>query len=137
MIEKEVIDLRTNKDLNTVTINTADQFVDYHADKINVNRSQYKKVIGIVESYSKKMDSLNQKSKSNNEESMDECLQEFEECMNKLKNLTIKGDTMKTLVAFALKNGNEKIRDRLLVVLYEKNKKDFLNCFYKKDNINS
>lgn len=137
LIEKEVIDLRTNKDLNTVTINTADQFVDYHADKINVNRSQYKKVIGIVESYSKKMDSLNQKSKSNNEESMDECLQEFEECMNKLKNLTIKGDTMKTLVAFALKNGNEKIRDRLLVVLYEKNKKDFLNCFYKKDNINS
>ena len=83
------------------------------------------------------MDSVNQKSKPNNEESMDECLQEFEECMNKLKNLTIKGDTMKTLVAFALKNGNEKIRDRLLVVLYEKNKNDFLNCFYKKDNINS
>lgn len=49
-------------------------------------------------------------------------------------NLAIKKDTMKTLVAFAFKNGNEKIRDRLLTVLYDKNKEDFLDCFHKKDN---
>lgn len=43
---------------------------------------------------------------------------------------------MKTLVAYAFKSGNEDIRDRLLVVLYDKNRDDFLDCFHEKDNMN-
>ena len=51
--------------------------------------------------------------------------------MEKLKNLTIKGDTMYTLIAYAFKPGNEDLRDSMLTVLYDKDKKAFLNCFKK------
>lgn len=60
-----------------------------------------------------------------------ERLNEFEICMEKLKNLTIKGDTMYTLIAYAFKPGNEDLRDSMLTVLYDKDKKAFLNCFKK------
>ena len=132
MIEENVIDLRKNKHLNIPTVKIISQFVKYDANSINVNRSQYKKIIGIVKNYCARVDELDQESESYNDERMSE----FENCLNKLKNLTIKKDTMKTLVAFAFKNGNEKIRDRLLIVLYDKNRKDFLACFHKKDNKN-
>ncbi len=131
-IDDEIIDLRKDKNLNTPTTKTPGNFVKYDASKINVNRSQYKKVIEIVKNYSDRMAGLDKESESYN----DERICEFEACMNKLKNLSIKKDTMKTLVAYAFKSGNEDIRDRLLVVLYDKNRDDFLDCFHEKDNMN-
>ena len=128
LIDEHVIDLRKNKPLNIYTTSLVSQFVKYDANKINVNRSQYKKVLGIVKEYCNTIEELNKEEESYDDERMDA----FNICMNKLKNLTIKTDTMKTLVAFAFQRGNEKIRDRLLVVLYDKNKEEFLECFHKK-----
>ena len=131
IIEDGVIDLRKHKELNTKTYREGEYGVkpifEYKADKVNVERKQYKKVIDIVKEYDMRISSLNREGNTYHNER----LNEFEICMEKLKNLTIKGDTMYTLIAYAFKPGNEDLRDSMLTVLYDKDKKAFLNCFKK------
>lgn len=131
IIEENVIDLRKHKELNTKTYKEKEYGVkpifEYKADKVKVNRKQYKRVISIVEKYNEKIDMLDSESDSYNEER----LNEFEICMEELKNTVIKKDAMYSLIAYAFKPGNERIRDNLLIVLYDKNKDLFLNCFKK------
>lgn len=131
IIEKGVIDLRKHKGLNTKTYREGEYGVkpifEYKADKVNVDRKQYKKVVDIVKEYDMRISSLNREGDTYHNER----LNEFEVCMDKLKNLTIKGDTMYTLIAYAFKPGNEDLRDSMLTVLYDKDKKAFLNCFKK------
>ncbi|NBJ93844.1 hypothetical protein [Parablautia muri] len=131
IIEDGIIDLRKHKELNTKTYREGEYGVkpifEYKADKVKVDRKQYKKVIDIVKEYDMQISILNREGNTYHNER----LNEFEICMEKLKNLTIKGDTMYTLIAYAFKSGNEDLRDSMLTVLYDKDKKAFLNCFKK------
>ena len=80
-------------------------------------------------------DECNKKLEEDSDSYHEERLNEFESCMGKLKNLTIKNDAMYTLIAYALSPNNEKIRDSMLVALYDKcvKKEDFLKYFKKSE----
>lgn len=129
ILEEKLIDLRNCKELNTKTIYNLNTVFEYDAKKINKNKRQYREIIDIVKSFQKDVDDLNiiyditSDSYSEQREFM------FDNCMKQLQRKTIKEDTMKTLVAYAFKSGNEYLRDTLLTVLYDKNKKEFLKCF--------
>lgn len=131
IIEDEVIDLRKHKELNTKIYREGEYGVkpifEYKADKVNVNRAQYKRVIDIIRKYDETIDGLDELKDSYHKDR----LNEFETCMEKLKNININQNTMYTLIAYAFKPGNEYLRDSILIVLYNKNKKMFLSCFKK------
>lgn len=135
IIEKGIIDLRKHKELNTKTYREGEYGVkpifEYKADKINVNRGQYKRVIDIIKNYDETIDGLDGSKDSYHEDR----LNEFEICMDKLKNININKDMMYTLIAYAFKPKNEYLRDSILIVLYDKDesedKRMFLNCFKK------
>ena len=120
IIEDGVIDLRKHKELNTKTYREGEYGVkpifDYKADKANVNRGQYKRVIDIIKKYDETIDGLDETKDSYHEDR----LNEFEICIDKLKNININKDMMYTLIAYAFKPGNEYLRDSILIVLYDK-----------------
>lgn len=128
-----IIDLRKHKELNTRTYREGEYGVraifEYEADKVNVDRKQYKKVVGIIKEYDKIINELDETKDSYHEEKQNE----FETCIDKLKNITIKKDAMYTLIAYAFKAENEYLRDSMLTVLYDKDKKLFLECFKKSE----
>lgn len=126
IIDKEPIDLRKNKSLNRETISFKEVF-EYRANKVKVDRKQYRKVIGIVMNYDENVNKLDKDAENYHEDK----LNEFEVCVSKLKNLTIKDNTMYTLITYAFKDENAQIRDKLLTVLYDKSREDFLKCFKK------
>ena len=128
LIEEGVIDLRKDKILNTPTETRINKFVDFKGSSRNVNRSQCDKILGIVKEYHKKVKDLDKTTESYKNEQM----VFFDTCRDKLKNLKIKEDTMKNLVKYAFEGENVYIRDHLLVILYEKDRDTFLNCFHKK-----
>ena len=130
LIDEQVMNLQEEKSLNTKTVTRKSTYIEYDHTKLKPNRSQYKKVIDIVKSYNQKVNQINM-STGNVEE---ERVVEFEDCQRKMKNMTIKKDTMKTLVAYAFTHAD--IRDSLSIMLYDKNKIDFLECFHKKDDKN-
>ena len=133
LIEEGVIDYRKHKELNTRIDKESKvgvkQYFEYNAKKINVNRKQFKKVINIISEYENYIEKLNEYGASYNEE----CMNEFERCMDRLKNFVIKNDTMYSLINYAFTPGKERIRDSLLVALYDKNDdiKEFLKFFKK------
>ena len=131
IVDQEIIDLRKYKELNTKTYREGEYGVtpvfENKADKTKVDREQYKKVIDIVDEYDKAIKALD----STKDSYHDDCINEFEICMDRLKNTTIKKDAMYALIDYAFSPKNEKIRDSMLVTLYDKNKKMFLNCFKK------
>ena len=135
IVEKGIIDLRKHKKLNTKIYREGEYGVkpifEYKADKVKVDRKQYQKVIGIVKEYDERVEILNREGTSYHNER----LNEFEICMGKIKNLYINCDTMYTLISYAFKPGNEYLRDSMLTVLYDKNKKMFLGCFKKTEKI--
>ena len=130
LIENGVIDLRQHKELNTETIKNDSLFLNCDGNHKKTNRSQLNKIKGIVKEYSDNINALNEDA----EDYYDSRKNEFDACQRKLKNLTIKKDTMKRAVKYAFERGNEDIRNALLVILYEKDKDGFLDCFNKKDN---
>lgn len=131
IVEEGIVDLRKHKELNIKTYREGEYGVraifEYKADKVNVDRKQYKKVVGIVKEYDKIIDGLDETKDSYH----DECLNEFEICIERLKNITIKRDAMYTLIAYAFQPQNEYLRDSLLTILYDKDKEMFLGCFKK------
>ena len=133
IIEEGIIDLRKYKELNTKTYKEGEYGVkpifEYEADKVNVNRKQYKKVIDIVKEYDKTVNDLDIAKDSYHEERQ----HEFDACIDRLRNTTIRKDAMYTLIAYAFKPGNEYLRDSMLAVLYGKNKNLFLGCFKKSE----
>lgn len=133
IVEKGIIDLRNHKKLNTKTYREGEYGVkpifENKADKAKVDRGQYRKVIDIVGEYDRAVKTLDSTKGSYH----DDCLNEFEICMDRLRNTTINKDAMYTLIDYAFMPENEKIRDSMLVALYDKNKKMFLNCFKKSE----
>lgn len=131
IIENGVIDLRKHKELNTKTYRECEYGVklifEYNADKSKVDRKQYKKIIGIIDECNKAIKKLDNTMDSY----YNECANEFEICMERLKNISIKKDTMYALIDYAFSSGNEKVRDSILVALYDKDKKMFLSFFKK------
>lgn len=126
IIDKEIIDLRNHKELNTDTIKGTESFFEYKPNHKNTNRKQSNKILDAVKEYDRNISSLNHASESYYEDR----LLAFEVCMSTIQNYKkISYDTMKLLVKQAFDDGNEKIRDRLLVVLYDKDKDTFLKCF--------
>ena len=135
IIDKEVIDLRKNKNLIEETISLGTLVADA-VDIENVDRKQRQKVISIVNDYSKVVGSVNreQKDYQNVRE------REFNACMMKLKNMTIKRNVMHSLIQYAFERENAKIRDNLLTVLFDKDHNIFLQYFKKtekKSTLNS
>ena len=135
IIDKEVIDLRKYKNLNEPTYNLRTVF-KYDLDKQkNRDRKQHLKIISIVEEFDKAMNALDRDAEDYHENAT----RELEDCLSKIKNVKIKESTMYALIAYAFytkeKNAYEKksktIGDRLLVVLCEKQPKEFMNCFAK------
>ncbi|MCQ4835973.1 hypothetical protein NE556_12230 [[Clostridium] symbiosum] len=126
IIDKEVIDLRKNKNLIEETISLGTLVADA-VDIENVDRKQRQKVISIVNDYSKVVGSVNreQKDYQNVRE------REFNVCMMKLKNMTIKRNVMHSLIQYAFERENAKIRDNLLTVLFDKDQNIFLQYFKK------
>ena len=131
IVEKGVIDLRNHKKLNTKVYREAEYGIkpifENRADKIKIDREQYKKVIDLVGRYDAAVRTLDSTKASYYED----CLNEFEICMDGLRNITIKKDAMYALIDYAFRPQNEKIRDSMLVTLYDKNKRMFLDCFKK------
>ncbi len=124
IIEENVIDIRKNKEymLPTYNLNTVFR---YKPDRKRDSK-QYKKVLSIVQEYDKEVKKLDI-SKDGYSEKVGNL---FDICMEKMKNLSINKATMSALIAYAfIPNGD--IRNRLLTVLYDKDKKMFLNCFKK------
>lgn len=135
IIDKEVIDLRKNKNLIEETVSLGTLVADA-VDIENVDRKQRQKVISIVNDYSKVVGSVNreQKDYQNVRE------REFNACMMKLKNMTIKRNVMHSLIQYAFERENAKIRDNLLTVLFDKDQNIFLQYFKKtekKSTLNS
>ena len=135
IIDKEVIDLRKNKNLIEETISLGTLVADA-VDIENVDRKQRQKVISIVNDYSKVVGSVNreQKDYQNVRE------REVNACMMKLKNMTIKRNVMHSLIQYAFERENAKIRDNLLTVLFDKDQNIFLQYFKKtekKSTLNS
>lgn len=131
IVEEGVIDLRKHKKMNTKVYMEAEYGVrpifENQADKVKADRKQYKKVIGIISEYDEAVRTLDATKDSYH----DDCLNEFEICMDRLRNTAIKKDAMYELINYAFIPQNEKIRDSMLVALYDKNKRMFLSCFKK------
>jgi len=126
IIENGVIDLRKYKYLSTTTVNLRMVF-DYNMEKIkDRDRKQHIKVISIVEEYDGKIKTFDKEDKDYHEK----VKREFELCMLKLNRISIKENTMYSLIAYAFYSGGS-ICDRLLIALYEKDSIMFLNCFKK------
>ena len=89
---------------------------------------QYKKVLSVVQEYDREVKKLDI-SKDGYSKKVGNL---FDICMEKLKNLSINKATMSSLIAYAfIPNGD--VRNRLLTVLYDKDKKKFLDCFKKSE----
>lgn len=131
IIEKGVVDLRKHKKLNTKVYRESEYGVrpifENLAEKVMVDRKQYKKVIDIVDEYDKAVRKLD----STKDSYHNDRLNEFEICMDRLRNTAIKKDAMYALIDYAFTPENERIRDSMLVTLYDKSKKMFLSCFKK------
>lgn len=126
IINDGVIDLRKYKYLSISTVNLRMVF-DYNIEKIkDRDRKQHIKVISIVEEYDKCIKGFDKEDKDYHEK----VEREFDLCMLKLKRMTIKENTMYSLIAYAFYSGGS-ICDRLLTSLYEKDSDTFLNCFKK------
>ena len=118
IIEENVIDIRKNKEyiLPTYNLNTVFQ---YKPDRKRDSK-QYKKVLSVVQEYDSEVKKLD-KSKDDYPEKVGNL---FDICMDKIKNSGINKSTMASLIAYAF-TPNGGIRDRLLTVLYDKDKKCF------------
>lgn len=126
IIEENVIDIRKNKEyiLPTYNLNTVFQ---YKSDRKRDSK-QYKKVLSVVQEYDREVKKLDI-SKDGYSKKVGNL---FDICMEKLKNLSINKATMSSLIAYAfIPNGD--VRNRLLTVLYDKDKKKFLDCFKKSE----
>ena len=131
IVEEGIIDCRKYKRWNTKIYREGQYGVkpifEYKDDKAKADRKQHQKIIGIIKEYDTRISRIDSDGDNNNNER----LNEFEDCIDKLRNLTIKDYTMYTLIAYAFKPGNEYLRDSMLTVLYDKDKKTFLDCFKK------
>lgn len=126
IIGSNVIDLRKYKYLSIPTVSLLTVF-GYDSERIkNKNRKQYKKVISIVEEYDNAVSMINREDEDYHEKVM----REFEICMLKLNRMTIKANTMYTLINYAFHTGGS-ICDKLLTTLYDKDPDTFLDCFKK------
>lgn len=130
IIDKEVIDLRKYKELNEPTYNLRTVF-KYDLDKQkHRDRKQHLKIISIVEEFDKAMNALDRDAEDYHENAT----RELEDCLSEIKNVKIKECTMYSLIAYAFYSKEKKsktIGDRLLVVLCEKQPKEFMSCFVK------
>ena len=133
IIECGVIDLRQKKTLNLLSNWKYADYVDFKANTVKVDRKQYKKIIGIVKEYDKEIGELDMSKDSYVKEKEEK----FNAMMLAMKNISkIQQDTMKSLVAYTFKSGNESIRNSMLIALYDKDRDRFLHCFCKKSTKN-
>lgn len=122
IIDEEIIDSRKTGNRKQLTYALSNVF-EYHADKKRDSK-QHKKIISIVQEYDKKISKLN----VNDEDYSESVEVEFDECMGKIKKLKINKYTMSSLIAYAFSNNGD-VCDRLLTVLFDKDKNLFLDCF--------
>ena len=131
ILDKDILDKRVYKETNTKTYKESEYGVkpifENRGNKANSDRKQCKKIIDLVNEYNELVGKLD----GANETYYDERMNEFNILMDRIKNITITSDTMYALLEFAFKSGNEYLRDDLLITLYDKDKKKFLNCFKK------
>lgn len=125
IIEDEIIDIRECKEY--LTQKKPLRMVFHHNKKSDDKKyKQFNKIISIVEEYDKKVKKINNTDDDYSKKVNDE----FDDCMRQINKITINTVTMSALIDYAF-NGKSKIGSRLLVALYDRDSKLFLNCFKK------
>ena len=124
IIEDNVKDLRHDKEKQRPAC-TITGLLEDEGGRGGKDGKQYKKILSIVEEYDNNAKKLD-RSEDGYVQKM-ELL--FDTCQRKLQNLTISKYTMQSLIRYAFTDS--KIRDRLLVTLYDKDSSIFLKCFKK------
>lgn len=128
ILDKEIIDLRCVKDYSTSTYDMAALFSG--CTGIGKDSKQFKKIISYVEEYEK---TVSAEDKTAEDYSKNVKIK-FDECIKKINKLKIKQQTMVALVKYAFTNSS-KICDRILVVLFNSDKDNFLKCFISDQNL--
>lgn len=132
IIEENTLDLRKDKSLNTKTNKRDADYIDFSYDKDKVNRSQFKKITSIISDYYNDIEDINKKESKEENINESEKLIAYNECVNKLKNLTIKNNTLKMLISKAFNdNKYAPLRDSILIMLYDTRRDDFMSCVKK------
>lgn len=132
IIEENAIDLRKDKSLNTKTNKRDADYLDFTYDKNKVNRSQLDKITSIISEYNEAIEDINKKELNEDNFNESEKLIAYNECVNKLKNLTIKNNTLKMLISKAFNdNKYAPLRDSILIMLYDTRRDDFMSCVKK------
>ena len=85
----------------------------------------------MLESYDKEIKKLDRTSESY----ANDMNSAFTEIQDGLRNTNIKGDTLRTLIAYALADDNRKVCNSMLTVLYDKNPQKFMELFKKGNKI--
>lgn len=127
IINEEVVDLRKDRDTKAEEKKIALKKLFEDIDITKSDRKQKFKIISIVNEYSRAVSSIDRGQEDYHKVQE----REFDACISKLTNLRIRRNTMHDLILFAFKDNNAGIRDKLLTVLYDKDKKTFLECFKK------
>lgn len=131
IISEKVIDTRKQKEYQTTTDRLSCVF-QYDKSKyagFKRDSKQYRKITSIVKEYHRHVKQINTEEKNYSEL----VSYEFEDCMAKIRKLKINKATMGALIQYAF-SSDCKIRSRLLTVLYDYNKNEFLNCFINDKN---
>jgi hypothetical protein len=132
IIDANVIDLRQHKNLNPYPFTYAlnEIFTYEKGNKKQRDSKQYKKILSFVREFDEEAKKL--------DVAMEDYPEKlgilFDNCMTKMRNIHINEHTMHSLIAYAFfKNQGEQKRicDRLLTVLYDKDKDMFLKMFKK------
>lgn len=130
VIDKGVIDRRKDKASNTKTIDIKDVFSFKsnieEGNKKYKDSKQYQKIISIVNEFDGEMKKLS----IDDEDYHKNAAIVFDDCMDKINKLSISEVTMSSLIDYALMP-NGKIRDRMLVALYDRDPEKFIKCFKK------
>lgn len=124
IIDREIIDKRKQKELNSRTVNLNMVF-EYDATKIKQkNRRQYTDIISIVKECDNDIKSLDRELEDYSQYRK----KIFEKCLQKLRKKTIKYYTMYSLIAYAFHVGGS-FCDKLFIILFDLDSEGFLKCF--------
>lgn len=125
IIENDVIDLNKHPEYKTERIKNTDFInLDVVPKSLYIDYKQYDKVKGILDRYDSNMRRLDENDTEYNEQAM-AC---FDKMMSCMKNISLKQELVLYLVREAFNRENVQT-SRYLMMLYQKDKDKFLNCF--------
>lgn len=125
IIDKNVVDMRRSNDKKKLI--DIESVLLQEDDYSLVNRKQTGRLIESIREYQKQVDILDMDLARENYK--DDKIKLYSDLMDDIKRLKIKKPTMNKLIHMAFSDA--KIRDNLLIALYEKDRDMFMSCFKK------